>query len=69
MGLRGKMEAMARGEVSTSALEAYGTSNNDAYDLLERVSPEGPAQLAAWCAFVCHGCLSLRFPLLGHAAR
>jgi hypothetical protein len=52
MGLRGKMEAMARGEVSTSALEAYGTSNNDAYDLLERVSPEGPAQLAAWCAFV-----------------
>jgi hypothetical protein len=52
MGLRERLSAAAHGEVSTSALEAYGTSNNDAYDLLERVPSEGPARLAAWCAFV-----------------
>jgi hypothetical protein len=52
MGLRGKLGAAARGEVSTSALEAYGTANNDAYDLLERVPAEGPERLSAWCAFV-----------------
>ena len=52
MGLRGRLSAAARGEVSTRALEMYGTANHDAYDLLERLPPEGPARLAAWCAFV-----------------
>ena len=52
MGLRGKVGALARGEVSTSALAAFGTANGDAYDLLEAVGVEGPARLAAWCAFV-----------------
>jgi hypothetical protein len=52
VGLRGKVGAFARGEVSTAALAAYGTGNGDAYDLLEQVPEEGPARLAAWCAFV-----------------
>ena len=52
MGLRGKVGAFARGEVSTAALAAYGAGNGDAYDLLEQLPEEGPARLAAWCAFV-----------------
>lgn len=43
---------MARGEVSTAALAAYGAANSDAYDLLDNVPAEGPARLSAWCAFV-----------------
>jgi hypothetical protein len=50
--LRGKVGALARGEVSTAELAAYGAANGDAYDLLDTLPPEGPARLAAWCAFV-----------------
>lgn len=52
MGLRDRMGAMARGEVSTDALAAYSVANSDAYDLLDNLPPEGPARLSAWCAFV-----------------
>ena len=52
MSLRDKLEARARGEVSTAAVAAFGSGSRDAYDLLEQVPPEGPARAAAWCAFV-----------------
>jgi hypothetical protein len=52
MGLRGKVGALARGEVPTASLNSYSAANQDAYNLLERVETEGAARLAAWCAFV-----------------
>ena len=52
MSLRDKFEAHLRGEVSAADLTAYASANGDAYDLLESVPAEGPARLAAWCAFV-----------------
>jgi hypothetical protein len=52
MGLRGKVGALARGEVSTAALTFYAAANQDAYDLLDRIAAEGPAAVSAWCAFV-----------------
>jgi hypothetical protein len=52
MSLRDKLEARARGEVSTAAVAAFGSGSRDAYDLLEQVPQDGPARAAAWCAFV-----------------
>jgi hypothetical protein len=52
VSLLGKLEAKARGEVSTAALVAYASANSEAYSLLDGVPPRGLARLAAWCAFV-----------------
>ena len=52
MSLRDRLEASVRGEVSTVDLSAIASANQDAYDLLDELPPQGCASLAAWCAFV-----------------
>ena len=52
MSLRDRLQAKARGEVSTAALTAYSSANSEAYSLLEDQPATGTARLAAWCAFV-----------------
>ncbi|HUY71245.1 MAG TPA: hypothetical protein VMV08_03325 [Gaiellaceae bacterium] len=52
MGFRAKLQAKARGEVSTAALAAYSSANSEAYSLLDDQPATGTARLAAWCAFV-----------------
>jgi hypothetical protein len=52
MGLRDRLEASLRGEVSTADLVTYASSNQDAYDLVDELPTQGVAALAAWCAFV-----------------
>ncbi len=52
MGLRDRLQAKARGEVSTAALSAYSSANSEAYSLLDEQPATGAARLAAWCAFV-----------------
>ena len=52
MGLRDRLQAKARGEISTAALTAYSSANSEAYSLLDDLPETGTARLAAWCAFV-----------------
>jgi hypothetical protein len=52
MSLRDRLEASVRGEVSTADLSAFASGNQDAYELLDELPPQGCASLAAWCAFV-----------------
>ena len=52
MSLRDRLEASVRGEVSTADLNAFASANQDAYELLDELPPQGCASLAAWCAFV-----------------
>ena len=52
MGLRDRLQAKARGEISSSDLIAYGRAGSDAYDLIDGLPATGIARVAAWNAFV-----------------
>jgi hypothetical protein len=52
MTLLGRLGAMARGDVPTDDLQAFGAGTSDAYSLLDELPADGLARLSAWCAFV-----------------
>jgi hypothetical protein len=52
MTLLGRLGAIARGDVSTADLAAFGSGTADAYGLIDQLPAEGLARLSAWCAFV-----------------